>query len=481
MRRSLRWFRGGLDRVPLRSQLVVGLSVLVAGGMVGMGLLAVTAVQNNLVDQVDRGLAQIDTSRLDLKPPGRPSSGSPRAQLPGTFLVQAVDPTGRVLGELRMVDARFQGSPVLADALPSAAGLLTVPSTMDGKRWRVLVRDTGNGRILATASTLDELDDVVEALEITLLAIGGIVLTLLGALGQALVRVSLRPLGEVQETARRIADGDLSSRVPVRPENTEVGELAAALNTMLVRIEDSFRAQQRSEEAARRSEERMRRFVADASHELRTPLTSIRGYAELYRQGAATDPEQPLRRIEDEAERMGLLVDDLLLLARLDQQRERRDDLVDLAVLAVDAVADARAVDPGRPVRLKLGDGSGLTVRGDEDRLRQVLANLVGNALRHTPGDVPVEIGVRADGEDVVLSVTDSGPGLAPEDAERIFERFYRVDSGRSRSRGGGTGLGLAIVAAIVASHGGEVGVRTAPGEGASFLVRLRGARHGGS
>ncbi|MCP3798994.1 HAMP domain-containing histidine kinase [Allokutzneria sp. A3M-2-11 16] len=481
MTRPFRWFRGRLDRVPLRSQLVVGLSVLVTGGMVGMGLLAVTAVRNNLVAQVDRGLTEIDVTRLDLKPPGRQPSASPRAQLPGTFLVMATDATGRVLGELRMVDVQFQGSPVLSGVLPRTRGLVTVPSTKDGKWWRILLREDNGGRHLITASTLDDVDDVVEALSITLLAIGGIVLTLLGALGQALVRLSLRPLGEVQETARRIADGDLSSRVPARPENTEVGELAAALNTMLVRIEDSFRAQQRSEEAARRSEERMRRFVADASHELRTPLTSIRGYAELYRQGAATDPEQPLRRIEDEAARMGLLVDDLLLLARLDQQRERRDDLVDLGVLAVDVVADARAAAPERPVRLKLGETSGLLVRGDEDRLRQVLANLVGNALRHTPGDVPVEVGVRADGEDVVLSVTDSGPGLASADAERIFERFYRADAGRSRSHGGGTGLGLAIVAAIVASHGGEVSVSTAPGEGASFRVRLRGACHGGS
>ncbi|GAA4001404.1 HAMP domain-containing sensor histidine kinase [Allokutzneria multivorans] len=472
------WFRSRLDRVPLRSQLVVGLSVLVAGGMVVVGLLAVAAVRNNLLAQVDQRLSEIDVSQLDLRPPGRGSPTISRAHLPGTFLVQATDATGRVLAEQRMVDVQFQGSPVLAGVLPAASRLVTVPSTVDGRSWRIMVRDAG-GRFFVTASTLDDVEDVVEALAITLLAIGGIVLTLLGALGHALVRISLRPLDEVRETARRIADGDLASRVPARPESTEVGGLAAALNTMLVRIEDSFSAQRRSEEAARRSEERMRRFVADASHELRTPLTSIRGYAELYRQGAATDPEQPLRRIEDEAARMGLLVDDLLLLARLDQERSRRDELVDLAVLAVDAVADAHAVEPGRRVRLKLGEPSGLTVRGDEDQLRQVLANLVGNALRHTSEEV--EVGVRSEADEVVLSVTDHGPGLAAEDAERIFERFYRADAGRSRSTGGGTGLGLAIVAAIVASHGGEVAVRTAPGEGASFEVRLRGARHGGS
>jgi two-component system OmpR family sensor kinase len=229
----------------------------------------------------------------------------------------------------------------------------------------------------------------------------------------------------------------------------------------------------------------MRRFVADASHELRTPLTSIRGYAELYRQGAATSPEDVagvLRRIEDQAARMGLLVDDLLLLARLDQQRPLEHARVDLAVLAVDAVHDAHAVAPDRSVGLRLpppvtGEDGGdepaeVPVVGDEARLRQVLGNLVSNAVLHTPTGTPVEVRVRAEGQEAVLEVADKGPGLPADQAERVFERFYRADPARGRASGG-TGLGLAIVAAIVAAHRGRVEVRTAVGVGTTFRVLL--------
>jgi two-component system OmpR family sensor kinase len=309
------------------------------------------------------------------------------------------------------------------------------------------------------------------------------------------VRSGLRPLEEVEQTAEAIARGDLSRRVPVRRPGSEVGRLASAFNTMVERIENAFRARERSEVSARISEERMRQFVADASHELRTPLTSIRGYAELYRQGAATSPEDVagvLRRIEDQASRMGLLVDDLLLLARLDQQRPLERARVDLAVLAVDAVSDAHAVAPDRSVGLRLppattgdgdedgdedGDGPAeVPVIGDEDRLRQVLGNLVNNALLHTPPGTPVEVRVRAAGREGVLEVADKGPGLPRDQAERVFERFYRADKARGRANGG-TGLGLAIVAAIVAAHGGRVEVRTAVGVGTTFRVLLPLAR----
>jgi len=249
---------------------------------------------------------------------------------------------------------------------------------------------------------------------------------------------------------------------------------------MLARIEASFRAQQASEEQARTSEARMRRFVADASHELRTPLTSIRGFAELYRQGAVRTPEETRRlmqRIESEGARMGLLVEDLLQLARLDQQRPLTILPVDLAEIAGDAVHDARAVQPDRPITLHLDES--LTevpvVLGDEARLRQVVGNLVTNALTHTPADVRVTVTLAEEPDDpdaVVLSVADEGPGMAAEDATRVFERFYRAESSRARESGG-TGLGLAIVASLVAAHGGSVDVRTAPGRGADFRVRL--------
>jgi signal transduction histidine kinase len=305
------------------------------------------------------------------------------------------------------------------------------------------------------------------------------------------VRASLRPLVEIEQTARAIAAGDLTRRVPDRDPRTEVGRLGQALNSMLAQIESAFGARaaseasaRRSEEAARQSEDRMRRFVADASHELRTPLTTIRGFAELYRQGASRDPaelDRLMRRIEDQAARMGLLVEDLLLLARLDQQRPLDRSPVDLLALAADAVNDARAVAPDRRIELVLGGGDGdpgsaLIVLGDGQRLRQVLANLVNNALTHTPAGSPVK--VRVGGWDLdgapgaAVEVVDHGRGLAPQQAERVFERFYRADPARSHAAGG-TGLGLSIVAALVAVHGGTVQVDSVPGRGARFRVVL--------
>jgi two-component system, OmpR family, sensor kinase len=294
------------------------------------------------------------------------------------------------------------------------------------------------------------------------------------------VRNSLRPLGEVERTAKAIAAGDLSQRVPEGDERTEVGRLSSALNGMLARIESAFRAQQESEEHARGSAERMRRFVADASHELRTPLTSIRGFAELYRQGAVSEPAEVgrlMQRIEAEGARMGLLVEDLLLLARLDQQRPLTIAPVDLAEVAGDAVHDAAAVQPERPVSLRLDDS--LTeipvVLGDEARLRQVVGNLVTNALTHTPPTARITVTLAEDPDSpdvVVLQVADEGPGMAREHAEHVFERFYSADTARTRAAGG-TGLGLSIVASLVAAHGGTVDLVTADGQGAVFTVRL--------
>jgi len=277
-----------------------------------------------------------------------------------------------------------------------------------------------------------------------------------------------------------IAAGDLSQRVPEGDERTEVGRLTIALNGMLSRIERAFRAQEASEAQARGSENRMRRFVADASHELRTPLTSIRGFAELYRQGAVGSPQVTRRlmeRIEAEGARMGVLVEDLLLLARLDQQRPLSITPVDLAEIAGDAVHDARAVQPSRPIALHLDEALDEVpvVLGDEGRLRQVLGNLVTNALTHTPEDVRVTLTVAqdpADPEFLLLRVADQGPGMDPADAGHAFERFFRVDTSRTRAAGG-TGLGLAIVASLVAAHGGTVELTTAPGQGATFTVRL--------
>ncbi|WP_318014247.1 HAMP domain-containing sensor histidine kinase [Geodermatophilus sp. YIM 151500] len=358
--------------------------------------------------------------------------------------------------------------------------LATVPADDGSTAWRVATAPLPGGITAVAAVDIGPDEKVIGRLVALQLFVGLLVVGVLGAAGYVLVRNSLRPLGEVERTAAAIAAGDLSQRVPAGDDRTEVGRLSTALNGMLARIERSFRAQQQSEERARRSAERMRRFVADASHELRTPLTSIRGFAELYRQGAAGGPEDVgrlMQRIEAEGARMGLLVEDLLLLARMDQQRPLRIAPVDLAEVAGDAVHDARAVQPDRPVALQLSDS--LTevpvVLGDEARLRQVVGNLVTNALTHTPPTAPVTVSLDEDPGDpdtVVLRVADEGPGLAPDDATRVFERFYRADTSRTR-QAGGTGLGLAIVASLVAAHGGTVDLTTAEGRGATFTVRL--------
>jgi two-component system, OmpR family, sensor kinase len=355
----------------------------------------------------------------------------------------------------------------------------------DGRTsWRLTVLQLDDGLTVVVGQDVADDQAVLDRLVRIELVVGLLVLAAIAIAGYLLVRNSLRPLREVERTAQAIAAGDLSRRVPVASERTEVGRLSAAINGMLGRIESSFRAQQASEEQAVASEARMRRFVADASHELRTPLTSIRGFAELHRQGAVAGPEDTgriMQRIEAEATRMGLLVEDLLQLARLDQQRPLTLAPVDLAELAGDAVHDARAVQPDRPVGLLLDESltDAPVVQGDEARLRQVIGNLVTNALTHTPVDARVTVRLSEDPADpgvVVLAVTDEGPGLASADAERVFERFYRADSSRTRAAGG-TGLGLSIVASLVAAHGGRVDLTTAPGRGATFAVRLPRSR----
>jgi two-component system OmpR family sensor kinase len=356
-------------------------------------------------------------------------------------------------------------------------------------QWRVVVtrRNFGNPfdntvtpGLYVRAVSLDEVEDTTHRLVVVELLVGAVVLLLLGGLAYVVVRTSLKPLRAVEATAAEIAAGDLSRRVPESDPRTEVGRLSQAFNAMLGQIEQAFRAREASETSALASEERMRRFVADASHELRTPLTSIRGFAELYRQGAVAGPEDLERvmgRVEQEAARMGLLVEDLLLLARLDQQRPLEQEPVDLLGVVGDAVHDARILAPDRTIGLELGDAAPV-VLGDEGRLRQVVTNLVSNALTHTPAGTPVTVSLEVtpspdDGPDrVLLAVADQGPGMSESDRAQVFERFYRADPSRTRGAGG-SGLGLSIVAALVAAHGGRVGVQSAPGSGSRFLVEL--------
>lgn len=370
------------------------------------------------------------------------------------------------------------GAPRLPDLTTHTDGRpFTVAARSGDEKWRVVAGTADGGRaIYAVAVPLSRVTEIIERL-VLVVAVGtfGVVL-LCGVLGWFAVRRAMRPLRQIEDTARAIADGDLARRVPEIGTRDEVASLSNSLNVMLGRIEQSFAAQQRSED-------RMRQFVADASHELRTPLATVRGYAELYRQGAIgpTDVGSAMGRIEGEATRMASMVNDLLLLTRFDARESRygeqplRRQPVDLTVLAGDAVQDALAIAPDRPIRLT-GVGGPVTavmVSGDEHNLRQVLNNLINNALRYTPSGSPIEVAVGIAGDRAVLRVTDHGPGVPAESRERIFERFYRADASRN-SADGGSGLGLAIVAAIVAAHGGEVGVTgTDPAPGATFTVRL--------
>jgi two-component system OmpR family sensor kinase len=331
----------------------------------------------------------------------------------------------------------------------------------------VLARADADGRgTLVIGIPLTDYSGTLHRLLLTEILVGLGVLGLVGGLALWLVRVGLRPLEGIAETAGAIAGGDLTRRVEPADDRTEVGRLGLALNAMLGQIEAAF-------EERRESERRLRRFVGDASHELRTPLTSIRGYAELFRRGADSRPEdlaRVMRRIEEAAARMGVLVDDLLLLARLDQGRPLERRPVDLVRVVTEAVESARTVASDRTIGFD--DGVTAGVVGDEGRLRQVIDNLLENARVHTPPGTPVDVTLHSNHDRVLLTVADRGPGLDPEASERAFERFYRGDPARSRTTGG-AGLGLSIVAAIVEAHGGTVRASTREGGGARFDVEL--------
>jgi two-component system OmpR family sensor kinase len=324
----------------------------------------------------------------------------------------------------------------------------------------------GDVRLLVVAIPLTDVDQTLHHLLFIELLVAGCVLGALAILAWWVVQMGLRPLQKMGETAGAIAAGDLSRRVEPADDLTEVGRLGLALNSMLGQIEHAF-----AERTA--SEARLRRFVADASHELRTPLTSIRGYAELFRRGANARPDdlaKAMQRIEEAAARMGVLVEDLLLLARLDQGRPLEYESVDLTRVAGAAVDDLRVTSPERIVQFE--SNGAVVVNGDEHRLRQVLANLLENARTHTPPSTPIEVRVGVDGDDALIEVRDEGPGMSEQEAAHAFERFWRADPSRARESGG-AGLGLAIVSAITVAHGGTAEVVTAPGEGATFRIRI--------
>ncbi|MGY1772782.1 sensor histidine kinase [Blastococcus sp. SYSU D00813] len=474
-------------RVPLRVTVVVLLVLLLSLALVATGFATASLLRDYLRQERDQELRAAVASAQN----PRYLEACIRAGYPGvsSYYVACLAPDSEepvVIGEPRGPDG--DELPELSEDEVERLRATGDPITVwaDGEHWRVASGELRGGYTLVVGVDLEGDEKAIARLVRIELLVGLVVLAVLGVAGYLLVRNSLRPLAEVERTAQAIAAGDLSQRVPAGDQRTEVGRLSAALNVMLARIESAFRAQRASEEQARASEGRMRQFVADASHELRTPLTSIRGFAELYRQGAVREEEDVARlmqRIESEGSRMGLLVEDLLQLARLDQQRPLTVTPVDLAEVAADVVHDARVVQPDRPLDLVLDPAMTEmpVVLGDEARLRQVVGNLVTNALVHTPAGArvtvtlsedPAPTGAEDDGGWVLVSVADEGPGMDPADADRVFERFYRADKSRARAAGG-TGLGLAIVASLVAAHGGTVDLRTAPGQGAVFTVRL--------
>ncbi len=495
------------SRTPLRVQLVVAILLLGALAMVLFGFAGTARLRSNLEANLDGRLTSFAASTVGPNGPRyfEDSGGRGGAESSSTWSA-LVDSSGHWLDPdsfTRVVSASpgFVGSPAITSqkqpglgvVIESYASAHTAPFTVSaagtGARWRVLLLPvsypTSGGKAQGTlivALTQESVDGPVSALVRIDLILGAGVLLLLGLAAWLVVRFSLRPLTGVEHTAAAIAAGDLSRRVPVASDRTEVGRLGAALNAMLGHIESAFAAQSRSEAAALTTAEQMRRFAADASHELRTPLTSIRGFAELSRSGVippGPETDRAMERIESESIRMTGLVEDLLLLARLDQQRPLEHRPVDLLELAADAVHDAAVISPDHPTSLEGPDAedgaTAAVVLGDEPRLRQVVTNLVANALHHTPHGTHVVVRVGTVGATAHLDVVDDGPGLDEADAARVFERFYRTDSSRTRSAGagGGSGLGLSIVAALVHAHGGSVDLHTTPGAGATFGVVL--------
>jgi two-component system OmpR family sensor kinase len=519
--RAAHWPRGISERTSLRTKLITAVLGLVIVALVVISIASTWILRSYLTTQYDTELRSYATS----------SSAGGTIQIsatPGYAYTRAgitvgIQTTGDQLSWASSSGSPFGGatSTTSLPELPTAASwastgtaeLYTFPAQSGDDTWRVLAitvnyqSSSGSGTgTLIVAVDLGDINHTIRKIVAFDIAVSAAIVLVLAIVGVAVVRANLRPLEEIEETAEEIAAGHLNRRVRESDPRTEVGSLAQSLNIMLTQIETAFHAQQESEAAAHQSEERMRRFIADASHELRTPLTAIRGFAEYYRQrggvetaeqlatanGSASehltaeDLDRIMHRVEAEASRMGLLVEDLLMLARLDQQRPLDIKPVDLLTLAADSVQDARMIAPDRTIELQVAPGAAFIVDGDEARLRQVIGNLMTNALAHTPAGTPVTVRIGSGSLDngaqaAILDVADRGPGLTPEQAQHVFERFYRADTARTRATGG-SGLGLAIVASLVAAHGGTVSLRSAPGEGATFRVKipLIAEAHGG-
>jgi two-component system OmpR family sensor kinase len=464
----------------LRGRLLIGVISLVIVGLLISDVITYVTLQNSLLSRIDEQLvarSTVNTAVAVLSSPNCQLRGpGSTTNFPAGTVTELIGPDGTVLAACyvqQFGSTSSAATPVLPKSLPkTAADAPTQPATVEGtggiSRYRIThwSENSFPGDVVVFAVPLTESEFTLRQVLLLQLAISLAVVVATAILAFLIIRISLRPLEKMGAVAEDIAAGDLTRRVEPATPRTEIGRLGLALNGMLSQIEAAF-----AERTA--SNNRLRRVIADASHELRTPLTSIRGYAEMLRRGAAespTDSEAARRRIEEESIRMTGLVDDLLVLARLDQGRPLAKEAVDLRDIATDAVADAQVVAPQREISLSANGP--VIVTGDDTRLRQMLGNLMRNALVHTPHQTPIEVAVAGDDGVGRISVADHGPGLAEGDVGRIFEPFYRADPSRSRDSGG-AGLGLSIVSAVVSAHGGRVKVSKTDGGGATFEVEL--------
>ena len=476
----------GLSKWSLRNRLILATLALATIAITASDLAATNSLRSFLISQADNQLNEVvQTSLLRLDRAGiEPEAESedknsfrplrPLSGVPTTTAVTLLDLSGNVVGQVggqfaNSIDIKEFHKLTPAEVLKNKGKPFTIPGADGQPDIRAVARilPSGVGTVVISVA-LDSVDRTMRGLAGIYFLISLIVIIAIGFVARSLIKLSLKPLNKIEETAAAIADGDLSARLPEVNPNTEVGRLTGSLNTMLSRIEESFAV--RTE-----SENKLRRFVADASHELRTPLTAIRGFAELHRQGAVTGEDKTkelISRIEKESIRMSSLVEDLLLLARLDQSRELTIDPVDINHLVNEAIASAKAAGPSHEITLKSSSDE-VFVLGDSMRIHQAVSNLLANARTHTPAGTKIEMEILQSESEVQISVSDNGPGLSPEDQTRIFERFFRADPSRARVSGEGSGLGLAIVDAVMKAHGGSVEVLSELNQGAKFTLHF--------
>ena len=470
----------------LLNRLTLGVVLLSAMGFLASDVAAQTLMRSYLTQQMDSELLSVAggsfprVERAGIAREARESRSDddgdedqpnvPLQRVPTSISLTLIGPAGIVLGQI--------GGDLNSTEITSYLQSLTPeqviergnkPFTIEAPQsdFRVIAQrlPTGLGTVVV-AQSFEDIDRTLLRLQGLFILIGLVMILFIALASRKVITVGLRPLATVEATAERIAEGDLTARLPDIKPNTEVGRLVNTLNMMLGRIEESFAARVDSES-------KLRRFVADASHELRTPITAIRGFAELHRQGAVTGEEKTkelIGRIENESKRMGSLVEDLLLLARLDQSREMKAEPVNLSKLVSDAVESARAAGPNHAVNFSNSDDE-IYALGDNDRIHQVVANLLANARTHTPAGTKIDVSVIQSEDGVRIRIADNGPGLSDKDQSRIFERFYRADASRVRTDGEGTGLGLSIVDAVMRAHAGQVSVESELGKGAAFTL----------